>query len=190
LKRILSAGFVLLLLTACAGVPREQPLARDQLEDFVLEARFSLRVSQPGKAPQSAGGRLSWQQKGAGGRILLSSPLGFALAEITSEPGHATLRTANGEVRESDNPERLIEDMTGQRLPVQRIPDWLLGRAGNQATMTHDPAGRPQQLDEAGWQVDYHYEDSAVDALPSRLTIKHGSDLELRLRIETWSVAR
>jgi deoxyribodipyrimidine photolyase-like uncharacterized protein len=44
-------------------------------------------------------------------------------------------------------------------------------------------------LRQAGWTVDYHYDNDAADALPARLTVSRGSDIELRLRIEEWSAA-
>lgn len=189
MRLVFSALLAVVLLVGCASTPRQPPPARDQLENFALEARFALRVSNPGAAAENSGGRLSWLQKNGSGRLLLSNPLGFAIAEIASEPGHATLRTASGELHESDNPDTLIEQITGQALPVQRLPDWLLGRAGQQTKISHDLAGRPQQLDEAGWKVDYHYDNDAADALPARLTISRGSEIELRLRIEEWRAA-
>ncbi len=187
MRLFFSALLATLLLTGCASTPRLPPPPRDQLENFALEARFALRVNAPGAASENSGGRLSWLQKNGRGRLLLSNPLGFALAEIESEPGRATLRAANGDIFESDNPDRLIEEMTGQRLPIQRLPDWLLGRAGSQSKISHDLSGRPQQLEEAGWKVDYHYDSDAADALPARLTISRGNDIELRLRLEEWS---
>lgn len=187
MRFIASALLALLLLAGCASTPRQPPPARGQLENFSLEARFALRVNTPDGAAQNSGGRLSWLQKSGKGRILLSNPLGFALAEIESEPGHASLRATSGEIRQSDNPDSLIEEITGQRLPVQRLPDWLLGRAGSEAKISHDLSGRPQHLEEAGWAVDYHYDSDGAEALPSRLTISRGSDIELRLRIEEWS---
>lgn len=189
MRFIISALLPALLLAGCASAPRQPPAARDQLENFALEARFALRVNHPGEAAQNSAGRLSWLQKKGAGRILLSNPLGFALAEIENTAGHAVLRTARGEIRESDNPDSLLEEVTGQIIPVQRLPDWLLGRTGQQTKILHDLAGRPQQLEEAGWQVDYHYDNDAADALPSRLTISRGSAIELRLRIEEWSAA-
>jgi outer membrane lipoprotein LolB len=62
---------------------------------------------------------------------------------------------------------------------------WLLGR-GTQAQIAADTLGRPAQLSEAGWQVDYAYADDAPGALPERLTLSRADTLELRLRIERW----
>ena len=67
-----------------------------------------------------------------------------------------------------------------------RLPGWLLGRPGAGARIEADPWGRPGKLHEAGWQVDYFYEDTRPAALPSRLTISRPGEIELKLRIEEW----
>lgn len=177
------------LLAGCSTTPSRPPPARQQVGDFALEARFALRVSIPGEAVQSSGGRLSWQQKNGRSQLLLSNPLGFGIAEIESTPGHAILRTANGETRESDNPDNLLEEVTGQRLPVSRLPDWLLGRSTDPDKIRRDFLGRPQQLLDEGWQVDYTYDSEAADALPSVLKLSRNDEIELRLRIEEWKDA-
>ena len=174
------------LLAGCSTTPSRPPPARQQVGDFALEARFALRVSIPGEAVQSSGGRLSWQQKNGRSQLLLSNPLGFGIAEIESTPGHAILRTANGETRESDNPDSLLEEVTGQRLPVSQLPDWLLGRSTEPAKIQRDFLGRPQQMLNAGWQIDYSYDNDTADALPSVLKLNRNSEIELRLRIEEW----
>jgi outer membrane lipoprotein LolB len=177
------------LLAGCTTLPGRPLPARQQVGDFALEARFALRINTPGEAVQSSGGRLSWQQKNGRSRLLLSNPLGFGIAEIESTPGHATLRTANGETRESDNPDSLLEEVTGQRLPVSRLPDWLLGRSTDPTKIQRDFLGRPQQLLDAGWQVDYTYDNAAAEALPSVLKLNRNGEIELRLRIEEWKDA-
>lgn len=121
--------------------------------------------------------------------LLISNPIGIGIAEIEIQPGRAVLHASNGETRQSDNPDQLIEEVTGHQLPVTRMADWLLGHQTRQSKIQHDFAGRPQHLEEAGWRVDYHYEVEAVDALPSRLTIVRDGEIELRLRIETWKPA-
>lgn len=178
---LLAAG----LLGGCAGLPTPPP-ARDALHDFSLEGRFALRVTQPGQAPQSGGGRLTWSHQNRSDRVLLSSPLGYGLAEIEATPDGSRLRTAQGQLRESTDPDALIEEVTGHRLPVGRLPGWLLGRPGAGAKLSSDPLGRPMRLTEDGWQVDYGYDDESPDALPARLTISRNGEVELRLRIEAW----
>ena len=176
------------LLAGCASVPPEQLVARDEVRDFTLEARFALRVSLPDRAPESSGGRLDWEHKNGRDRILIANPLGVGIAEIETGPTLSILRTADGRQHESSDPDALIEQITGQRLPIRQLPDWLLGR-GNPARIDNDANGRPARLDAAGWQVEYVYPDSAPGALPERVTLRRDGEIELRLRIETWRTA-
>lgn len=174
------------LLAGCASVPPPALPARQQISDFSLEARFALRVTHPEQAPQSAGGRLSWTHQNGGDRVLLASPLGYGLAEIETTPTLSRLRTADGKTSESPDPDALIEEVTGQRLPVSQLPSWLLGRSGGDARIENDAYKRPARLVESGWQVDYSYADDLPGALPAGLTLSHGNAIELRLRIEEW----
>lgn len=174
------------LLAGCASAPPSALPGRDAVRDFALEARFALRVTIPGEAAQSSGGRLSWEHRLSGDRILISSPLGYGLAEIDITPTLSRLQTADGKSRESADPDALMEEVTGQRLPVSQLPAWLLGRSGGKALITSDDSQRPSSLREAGWHIDYAYDDAGPDALPSRLTLSRGSEIELRLRIEEW----
>ncbi|MBL8428842.1 MAG: outer membrane lipoprotein LolB [Dechloromonas sp.] len=174
------------LLTACASAPPAQPALRDHIRDFALEGRFALRVTLPGQAAQSSGGRLTWTHQNRSDRVLLSSPLGYGVAEIETTPEISRLRTADGKTRESTDPDALIEDVTGQRLPISRLPSWLLGRSGGRALIESDAQGRPARLTEDGWQVDYSFEDDSPGALPARLTLSRNGEIELRLRIEEW----
>lgn len=186
MRFLLSVLLAASLLVGCATAPGRPPAPREQVSNFSLEARFALRISRPGEAEQSSSGRLSWEQRGSSSRLLVSNPLGYGIAEIDSMPGRATLRTANGETRDSDDPDMLLEAVTGQRLPVSRLPAWLLGRTSDASKIQRDSLGRPQHLEESGWQVDYSYETDTADALPARLTLNRDGQIELRLRIEEW----
>ena len=176
------------LLAGCASVPPEQLVARHEVHDFALEARFALRVNLPDRAPESSGGRLDWEHKNGRDRILIANPLGVGIAEIETGPTLSSLRTGDGRHHQSNDPDDLIEQVTGQRLPVRQLPGWLLGR-GNSARIDNDASGRPARLSEAGWQVDYAYADDTPDALPERVTLRRADEIELRLRIETWKTA-
>ncbi|KAB2928782.1 MAG: outer membrane lipoprotein LolB [Dechloromonas sp.] len=174
-----------LMLGACSNLPPVPPPAREQLYDFALEARFALRVSRADSPPQTAGGRLSWEHRGDNDRILIANPLGYGVAEIETTPALSRLRTADGKIRESTDADALMEEATGERLPVSRLPAWLLGRSSS-ATLERDGQQRPSSLYEAGWQIDYAYDDADGNALPARVTLRRADEIELRLRIEEW----
>lgn len=178
----------LLLVAGCttiAAVPSSLP-PRDQLRDFALEARFILHQERLHESPQSASGRLSWQHTENRDSILIATPLGQGIAEIEATPIGAHLRTSDGRQYAATDPAALLEEATGYPLPLGDLPAWLLGRPSVSGRFQADTTGRPQRLFEADWQIDYDYDDVAAGALPSRLTLQRGNQLELRLRIEEW----
>ena len=187
MKRLFAALLAGGVLAGCASTPSGgMPAPRDQVRDFALDARFALRVSMPERPAESSGGRLAWEHRSGNDRILVSNPLGVGLAEIETTPTLSRLHTADGQTRESADADALMEEITGQPLPIRRLPDWLLGLAERPDHLRHDGNGRPASLAEAGWQIDYAYADEAPDALPAAVTLRRASEIELRLRIEEW----
>ena len=113
----------------------------------------------------------------------------IGLARLDSRPGEARLETGDGRRFVADDPEQLLFDVLGQALPVRQLPRWLLGRTSADDQLQRDPQGRPSRLEEAGWRIDYSYDDEAPGSLPSRLHLRQGEHIDLRLRIEEWKSA-
>lgn len=175
-----------LLLAGCATAPPALLPAREALRDFALEARFALHIALPDQSPSNSGGRLSWERHAGADRLLIANPLGIGLAEIEITPTWSRLRTADGKRSESADADALMEEVTGEALPVSRLPAWLLGQAGPGTSVEKDASGRPSRFSEAGWLVEYAYEGDAAGALPVRLILSRDREIELRLRIEEW----
>jgi outer membrane lipoprotein LolB len=175
-----------LVVAGCALVPAQPPPQRADLAEFALDARFALRVTAPGRPAETSSGRLAWEHRRDGDRILVANPLGVGIAEIDSGPDGARLRTADGRIREASDPDTLLEEVTGQRLPVRRLPQWLLGRGGDAGRLTQDGEGRALRLEDGGWQIDYSYGDGGPEAPPAALILSRPGEIELRLRIDDW----
>ena len=179
-----------ILLAGCAASPpapqgRAVP-ARDALDAFAIEGRFTLRQQQT-----SYSGRLSWRHAGdaaAGGEgdeILLASPFGQGIAQISASAAGAQLVTSDGKVYAASDSEQLTRDVLGYPLPLAQLADWLRGRGPGD--FTRDAAGRPLRLLSADWRIDYEYDSDDAQALPARLFGQRTDGVELRLRIDEWS---
>lgn len=176
------------LLAGCAGpsvVPGQALPTRDRIADFSLEARFSLT-----QAHERHAGRLSWRHAGERDELLLSSPFGQGVAEITLDRGYARLVASDRQVHEAADAEALTRDVLGYPLPIERLSSWLLGRGTTGAVLSPDSLGRPRTLASGVWFIEYEYGDDSRDALPSRLSIRRSGDAgpEILLRIEEWRV--
>lgn len=185
MKTLLIGLLTASLLGGCALAPTRPLTPRDEIGNFSVDGRFALKITHPDGQNESTGGRLNWTHENRTDRILLTNPLGIGLAEIDRTPERTRLRTGDGKTFEADDPDQLIAEVTGQPLPISYLPAWLVGRPNGGGSIERDPQGRPLSLQEAGWRIEYAYEDDNPDTTPTRLTA-FGEGLELRLRIETW----
>jgi outer membrane lipoprotein LolB len=180
------AGLLLgiLLLAGCAALRVEPgaPPARDQLSAFSLEGRFSLR-----QEDKNYSGRLSWRHQGANNALMLSSPFGQGIAEITTSADGAQLTTSDGKRYSAPDVETLTAQVLGYSLPLALLTEWVRGRGTRSAAAELDAQGRLRHLRHDDWRIDYDYASEAAQAPPSALFARRGDGLELRLRIDEWT---
>jgi outer membrane lipoprotein LolB len=77
---------------------------------------------------QSYSGGFNLNGSAQAGRLHVLSPFGTQIAEITWQPGQATLREG-GQTREFGSLQALLQAATGTPLPVTALFDWLAGTA-------------------------------------------------------------
>ena len=177
--------FSTLLFAGCAVTPplsSSQPLSREALEAFALEGRFSLR-----QGDKSYSGRLSWRHAGGRDELLLASPFGQGIAEITVNAHAATLTTNDGKTYSATDVQMLTEQVLGYGLPLGLLTDWVRGRSALARFVEHDAHGRLLRLRHEDWRVDYDYDSDDPLALPGRLFAERLGAFELRLRIDEWT---
>ena len=134
---------------------------------------------------EAASGRVTWRHSDAADELLISTPLGQGVAEITRQGGRYTLVTANGERYSAADPEQLTRDALGYPLPLAGLPDWVQGRpeTGVQAATRYD-GERLAELRQRGWVIDYSGSDERP---PKRVRLTRG-DLDIRLVIDEWQL--
>jgi outer membrane lipoprotein LolB len=160
------------LLGACAGLPPESQIRRTPrtLAEFEIDGRISIRVGQ-----ERHYANIAWRHSAERDDVLLTTPLGQGVAELSRDAGGARLLTSDRrEVRAGDW-EDLSERLFGSRLPLNDLPAWMAGQA--------PPAA-------SGWHVEYlDYQSSAPDALPVLIEARRG-DIGVRMKINDWVVVR
>lgn len=160
------------MLVGCAAQPVGEPIARSPrtIAAFAVEGRVAIRSGQ-----ERHSARIVWRHAAERDEILLMSPLGQGVAELTRDAAGARLATADRKEYVASDWESLSAQVFGFALPLSGIPRWLAG---------HPPAAGD------GWRVDYlDYESDAIDALPTLIELKR-NDLELRLKVDEWSDVR
>ena len=175
-----------LLLGGCAIAPvstrNEAPPTRDTLAAFSLEGRFSLLSE--GK---SYSGRLSWRHAGASNELLLSSPLGQGMAEISTSENGARLTSGDGKVSTAADAETLTLQVLGYSLPLAQLTDWVRGRNSGIGQVEPDAFGRPLRVRHEDWRIEYGYGDDDPQAAPNRVFAQRIGGIDLRLSIDEWT---
>jgi outer membrane lipoprotein LolB len=157
------------VLAACASEPAVVARTPRPLDSFSLDGRIAVRQ---GETRHYA--NVAWQHDGRHDSILVTTPLGQGVAELSRDAGGARLVTADHREVTAPDWEGLAERVLGARLPLDDLPSWL--------------AGRPPRPG-SGWRVDYlDYQSPAADALPTLIEFQR-DDIDVRLKIDRWSPA-
>jgi outer membrane lipoprotein LolB len=166
------------LLGACASLPPETLPPGS----FAVSGRVAVRYGS-----EAATGRVTWRHSETADDLVISSPLGQGIAEITRRDGVYTLASANGERYSATDPEQLTEQALGWALPLRGLPDWLQGRPQSDVPAQVRRAGdRVAGLQQLGWTIEYTAYDEET-SLPKRLHLTRG-ELDIRLVIESWQL--
>ena len=125
----------------------------------------------------------SWQHAPPRDELVVSTPLGQTVAEIS---GDATtkryeLRRADGRLEVANDWSELTERALGAPLPVAGLAAWIAGapRANSPHSIEPDASGRTVVLRQDGWEIVYAYADAGA-RLPMRLQLTQ-PDLEVRI---------
>jgi outer membrane lipoprotein LolB len=192
---VLAAFCATSLLAGCASarlasVGLAEPVLRPPRADirrFLLEGRISVRQ---GESRHMA--HLSWNHAPDHDNMLLTTPFGQGLAELSRDARGAHLRLSDQRQFDADDQEALAHRLFGLRLPLTALPQWVTGQisALKPGIAEDDATGRPQRRQAAGWQISYaDYETPAVHALPTLIEMRHEiDDMEVRLKVDRWQV--
>lgn len=129
-----------------------------------------------------------WAQQDPGYRIDLVGPLGQGRVLIESDGHTVAIQTQDGQRRTAPDPDTLLEQTLGVRLPVGGLRYWLRGlpEPGPTTAVHIDANGRLTQLEQNGWLIDYpSYTSVAAQELPNRITARR-QDLSVKLIVEQW----
>jgi outer membrane lipoprotein LolB len=154
------------------------------LRNWVAYGRIALRAEE-----EAWNITMHWRQQGERYQIRFSGPLGQGAMELSGDGTRVTLRTASNEVRSAPDPETLLFDTVGWRVPLRGLHYWIRGLATDPAAVSSldlDPAGRLKRLSQDGWRVQFlRY--AAVDdlELPTKVSLEN-SKVSARIVVKRW----
>lgn len=177
----LIAGLAL-LLGACAHQPILPAYTNSNLPEYwEAEGKAAIRS-------EAHGGNIyfTWTQQGPDYRIIVRGPLGLGRAELNGTPGQVTLIADNIKEVSASSLEELLELITHRRAPVSHALHWLKAEPGSTiAEITRGSDGKPTQIKEDGWTVNYLEWSTEAPMLPRKLTLA-GPDGQATVVIGLW----
>ncbi|MEH6472778.1 MAG: lipoprotein insertase outer membrane protein LolB, partial [Halopseudomonas sp.] len=121
---------------------------------------------------------LNWSQQQDHYRIYIAGPFGQGAVNIEgSEQAGISLDIKDKGHYQAASPEQLLNQQLGWNVPVSLIPYWIRGLPAPQSdhTKTLDPDNRLQQLQQAGWTINYlDYQTDELLHLPRKIKLNHG----------------
>lgn len=163
-----SAAALALLLSACATHP--PPLA-----GAVYSGKLAVRSDAiEGQPAHSASGQFELSGSPSSGQLVLTSPIGTAVARARwshpsgahGEPGEIELE-ADGRTSRFDSLDAMTQQAIGDRLPLAAMFDWLAGRPWPAAPATRAADGA--SFEQLGWRVDLSQRAAAQLIVADRL---------------------
>jgi len=132
-----------------------------------------------------------WTQRDADYRIDLIGPLGQGRVLIEGDGREVLVQTQDGQRWTAPDPDALLEQTLGVRLPVNGLRHWIRGlpEPGTATAPQIDASGHLIRLEQNGWAIDYpaHAPAPALDLdLPARIVARR-QDLSVKLVIERWT---
>lgn len=184
------------LMTGCATPPPAVSKATAwsvrqtrlmQLANWQADGRIGVISGQEGWHAN-----FQWVQRKPGYRIDLLGPLGQGRVVIESDGEEVRVQTQAGQSWAAPDPDDLLEQTLGVRLPVNGLRYWVRGlpAPGTTPVLQTDAEGRLTRLEQNGWIIDYLiYAPTTLPDLdlPERVIAQHG-DLNIKLVIQQWTL--
>ena len=159
-----------------------------QLEHYQTRGSFAYISDK-----QKVYARFFWQQYTRDNyRLLLTNPLGSTEMELKVQSGVAQLTNNEGKKYTSNNPDEMIQKLTGMSIPLANLRLWMLGLPGDESDFTLDSQYRLSKVNysqngQQGNVVYQSYSDDVIPSLPNRLEMTEG-DQRIKLKMDSWTL--
>lgn len=167
---------------------REHEAQIKQLEHYQTRGSFAYISDK-----QKVYARFFWQQYTRDNyRLLLTNPLGSTEMELKVQSGVAQLTNNEGKKYTSNNPDEMIQKLTGMSIPLANLRLWMLGLPGDESDFTLDSQYRLSKVNysqhgQQGTVVYQSYSDDMIPSLPTRLELTEG-DQRIKLKMDSWTL--
>lgn len=167
-----------------AVIARADALAA--LQAWSFDGRIA--VSSGGRAGT---GRIDWRQDGPYYVISVRAPIAGQSWQLSGDESLARLEGLGTEPRLGPDADALLAREVGWMLPLAAVRDWVRGEPhGREALVRRDVDGRPLEILDLGWRIEYRAWQPAaagLPAMPTRIVARRGED-DIRVSVAGWRV--
>lgn len=188
--KVVAVSALALVLAGCATtVPPTQTSVTEasSLNELVRQGRFALRAEGPSEPSEAVQGSFVWRDVSGRLTLDLNNPFGSTLARVQVDPGQAVLTQANGETMRSPDPDTLVQQVMGRRVPVREIRTWLrtpLRAVPTMQQVKRDEQGRIISFAQSGWGVELGRFDAQGPRLLVLSRIEGSKQVVIRLVVD------
>lgn len=203
--RIFFLLLTVLSFTGCSTTPPHQFVAEpdnkweqrrseiSQIKDWSFNGRVSIVNDL-----ESWQLNMQWQFHSGDYLLDLSGPFGSGHAQLRGSDNGVVLTDSDQNTFYASNPDRLLHDVTGVRMPVQSLLYWMRGIPNGNIKKQQekiDAFGRLDELKQSGWRVRFKRYTQVATAtglimheLPEKIFID-GHNLTVKIFVEDWDLA-
>lgn len=125
-------------------------------------------------------------------RLLLTNPLGSTEMELKVQDGNAELTNNQGKHYTSNDPDDMIQKLTGMSIPLENMREWMLGLPGDSGDFSLDSQYRLREVNYKqkglSGSVTYQSYDTTVQPpLPNLLQMTQGQQ-RIKLKMDSWTL--
>ena len=193
-------GYITLLivcLSACTSITpsssppatswKDRQVSLSRIQHWQLNGKVGVQTTR-----ELGSANVDWIQKYNQYTVSLFGPLGMVRFKLTGQANRVTLETADGKRYTANNPEQLLVEQWGFRLPISSLIYWIRGLPVSGMTYTKqlDTYNRLSELVQQGWRIQFlSYVNVGGIDLPNKITIT-SSILKVKLIIYRWDITK
>ncbi|MCE9679036.1 lipoprotein insertase outer membrane protein LolB [Shewanella sp. AS1] len=182
------------VLAGCSSQPKTNLVPTlvesvDQASAWEMQGKLALKTPQ-----DKFSTNLYWLHSEQEDKLRLTSMLGTSLLSLDDSAKGATLML-DDKTYQAQDAEQLLQELTGWSIPINKLPLWITGQAGEKdLIISKDAQSRPKVMQSwttenaanLPWQITFkRWQTQSGAELPRLLELTRG-DLQLKIQINHW----